>query len=203
MRSITIAGAIALVTALPASAAYAQAPPPGSDDPSASSPPGVVYEIPLDSARHDAAPRDRSGGGKHESGGGSSGSAGGATGDTSVSSGTAAPAPTATPAVAGDTATSSAGTGSSVHSENGFGSSSVVPGAKPTPAAKTKHGRRSKTEKRDTGEDQLSASARESLITPAAAPVAPSVSRVFLLLGLAVLLALGLGFAAWRGSRSR
>ena len=73
-------------------------------DPDADSPSGVIYEIPLESARDDAAPR----------GGGSGGTqAGNGDGGTPASS---------VPAEGQDTE-------SSIHSENGFGSSSEVPGA--------------------------------------------------------------------------
>jgi hypothetical protein len=57
-----------------------------SNDPSAGSPSGTIYELPLDDARNDAAPRDPSG-------------------------------------------KSTAGTISPIRSDNGFGSSSAVPGA--------------------------------------------------------------------------
>jgi hypothetical protein len=79
-------------------------------DPKATSPAGTIYAIPLDSARSDAAPHQ-------------AGTAGGAP-------------PSSTPSSPGAAASSraSAGAGASsnpgslVHSENGFGSSSVVPG---------------------------------------------------------------------------
>src|SRR3954454_12328966 len=67
-----------------------------SGDPAEGSPSGVIYEIPLDHARQDAAPTR--------------------TRKTSTSSGTAAEGP-------------QGGTVSPIRSENGFGSSSTVPGA--------------------------------------------------------------------------
>ena len=68
-------------------------------DPSAGSPAGVIYQIPLDNARRDAAPVLPVG--SHGGGPGSPGAGGG----------TGAP--------------------SSIHSENGFGSASSVPGVSP------------------------------------------------------------------------
>src|SRR5262249_23617357 len=83
---------VALSTGLQASAA--QASPHVQTDPQASSPAGVIYQIPLDSARRSAAPVL------------SVGSHGGG----------------------GHGVTGAAGDPSSIHSENGFGSSSRVPG---------------------------------------------------------------------------
>jgi hypothetical protein len=142
-------------------------------DPGANSPAGVVYSIPLDSARQDAAPNRRSGtvtsaGGSLHSGGGGGGGVGGspavggtagspAAGSvggsssgplTSVGSGLAGAAAglaaTRTPAdrslgtpsrtpepevgLAGRTPMARGQSGSLVHSGNGFGSSSSVPG---------------------------------------------------------------------------
>jgi hypothetical protein len=68
-----------------------------SNDPEAGSPSGTIYEIPLDDARKDAAPRH---GGSH----------GG---------------------------TASGGSASPIHSDNGFGSSSTVPGTSGTTTAST------------------------------------------------------------------
>ncbi len=68
-------------------------------DPSAGSPAGVIYQIPLDNARRDAAPVLPVG--SHGGPGGPAGSAG------------------------------TAGDPSSIHSENGFGSASSVPGVSP------------------------------------------------------------------------
>ena len=86
---------VALPIGLQASAA--QAGTQAQTDPQASSPAGVIYQIPLDSARRNAAPV--------LSVGSRSGSHGG-----------------------GQGVTGAAGDPSSIHSENGFGSSAQVPG---------------------------------------------------------------------------
>lgn len=128
-------------------------------DPQAGSPPGVIYAIPLDSGRRDAAPvlpigsrRGNSGGGAAAVGGGSSGGgrsggssgssgtnattsgSGPGTGAASGSSGVAAGARGASATESASAAAPGAGTPrdpSSIHSENGFGSSSQVPGVSP------------------------------------------------------------------------
>lgn len=97
-------------------------------DPQANSPAGVVYSIPLDTARQDAAPHGHYTVGGH--GGGSGGAGGSGTGGSGTTGG-------------GGSATSSSATGghanasllvpggqpgSLVQSANGFGSSSQVPG---------------------------------------------------------------------------
>jgi hypothetical protein len=100
-------------------------------DPKANSPAGVIYQIPLDSARRDAAPvlpvGSHPGGG--DSAGGSSSTGGGSgssgTGSGSSSSGAVGgKSASADPPEGGGTASNP----SSIHSENGFGSSSQVPG---------------------------------------------------------------------------
>ena len=85
-------------------------------DPEADSPSGVVYELPLDRARRDSAPRrgERNGrrrGGADRDGGRGDGGAGG---QTDGGSGGGGPAPGREP--------------TSIRSENNFGSSSEVPG---------------------------------------------------------------------------
>jgi hypothetical protein len=117
-------------------------------DPQAGSPAGVVYQIPLDTGRRDAAPVLRGGRQRPGSSNGSGGPAGGAgpgsgggsgsgsaTGDGSAGgSGSGAPAGAAgSGGTAGAPAAANPGGGtpgnpSSIHSENGFGSSSQVPG---------------------------------------------------------------------------
>jgi cobalamin biosynthesis Mg chelatase CobN len=84
-------------------------------DPEADSPSGVVYELPVDRARKDAAPRR--GSSRQERNDGDSGSAGGGSGSDSNGTGYAP---------AGDTAGEG---GTSIRSENNFGTSSRVPGA--------------------------------------------------------------------------
>ena len=103
-------------------------------DPKANSPAGVIYQIPLDSGRRDAAPvlpvGSRPGG--SGGGGGSAGSgSGGGGSDGSHPSGGGSQAPVGGAQSASAVVASSGGTPSnpsSIHSENGFGSSSQVPG---------------------------------------------------------------------------
>ena len=132
-------------------------------DPSAESPAGVIYQIPLDSARRDAAPvlpsGRRDGGAGHSAtgaagpgagagdagSGGAGGARGGSTGGVgaglggSVSAGSTAGASRGSAGTGAglrassgsETAGGNGGTSqdpSSIHSENGFGSSSQVPG---------------------------------------------------------------------------
>jgi len=100
-------------------------------DPKANSPAGVIYQIPLDSGRRDAAPVLPVG--SHPGGGGSAGgrsSTGGGSGPSETGSGASGEAKSASAA-----ATQGGGTPSnpsSIHSENGFGSSSQVPGVSHT-----------------------------------------------------------------------
>jgi hypothetical protein len=106
-------------------------------DPQASSPAGVIYQIPLDTGRRDAAPvlpagRRRSG--SSSQGGGAAG--GGPSGGGPSSSGSSGTPPNG--AASGESASNTppAGGGtpsdpSSIHSENGFGSASAVPGVSP------------------------------------------------------------------------
>src|SRR3954468_21160330 len=111
-RYAVFAVLLAAALALPRSA------PAQTGDPAEGSPSGVIYEIPLDNARHDAAPSGRrhgrgsgqGAGGAGAGGGGGAGRAGGAGG-------------------AGGAAGGAGGTVSPIRSENGFGSSSAVPGA--------------------------------------------------------------------------
>ena len=155
-----------------ATPALSRAPATQATDPNANSPAGVVYSIPLDSARQDAAPHGHSGqsgagGGSTGSGGGGSGSGGGGSGSGTGGGSTAAArgrkrlgrqrlrrqrlrrqqrlradrAPAARGSGqngAGGSATGGRGAatvlvpggqpGSLIHSANGFGSSSQVPG---------------------------------------------------------------------------
>lgn len=124
-------------------------------DPQASSPAGVIYEIPLDSGRRDGAPlagtskRSKRGGsidGAAAGGtGGGIGSAVGAGPDGAGAKGASSPSgsdkaasdgttssdavqPPASPSEGSGPGGGSANDPSSIHSENGFGSSSKVPG---------------------------------------------------------------------------
>jgi len=164
MRVASIAGlvaAFALTIGVQTTMAAAQ--PAQRTDPKAESPAGVIYQIPLDSARRDAAPVLPAG---RKTGGGGSGAGGVSTnaprassnesgerelgpgtGDYQASSGTAVASgrhgePDASSgAHSSGAGVSSAGNGndpvanqgtaqdpSSIHSENGFGSASQVPG---------------------------------------------------------------------------
>jgi hypothetical protein len=128
---------------------------PQRTDPDATSPAGVIYEIPFDSARSDAAPKvsskktdgssnaagstgsGGSGGGTSGTGGsGSSGSGSSGSGATSGTGGSGSSGSGSGTSAGGSGGTGGSGAtsstdpnvGTSIHSENGFGSSSVVPG---------------------------------------------------------------------------
>ena len=144
MRCAWIAGCVAsLALTIGAQAAMAEAQAVERTDPQAESPAGVIYQIPLDSARRDAAPvlptgrRDGAqgatgngaGGSGNGSGGGAGSSSSGGSGGASSSGGTSAHGAGA--GLSASSAAPDAGTPqdpSSIHSENGFGSSSQVPG---------------------------------------------------------------------------
>lgn len=163
MRSVSIGGArraLALVVGVLASlmgllSGVAEGREPVRTDPQAGSPAGVIYAIPLDSGRRDAAPvlpvgsrHDGPGGGAAAGGGGSSAGGGSGSGGASAASssggsgagagsggsGVGASARGALAAESASAATTGAGTPSdpsSIHSENGYGSSSQVPGVSP------------------------------------------------------------------------
>lgn len=107
-------------------------------DPKASSPAGVIYQIPLDSGRRDAAPVLPVGSRHDGPGGGASGSrsgTGGGSGPSGSSSGASAGGSSHEVAGGAQSASTIAPDGggtpsnpSSIHSANGFGSSSQVPG---------------------------------------------------------------------------
>ncbi len=137
MRTLSIGGAlvaVALVVGLGGVAVAQEV----RTDPHAGSPAGVIYQIPLDSGRRDAAPvlpvGSRQGGGSgasgdNESGASVSSGAPGAAAGHSASDGESA---SATPAEGGTPADGGTPSDpSSIHSENGFGSSSEVPGVSP------------------------------------------------------------------------
>jgi hypothetical protein len=145
---IALGAGLWLLGAVPGALASG-ASPPQPTDPKASSPAGTVYEIPLDAARSDAAPHRRaSGGGATGGGGGGAGSSGGSSSGGSGSAGAPGSAGSSAASgrsgAAGSSATGSSAAGGSsaasggpasatdpgsfVHSENGFGASSQVPG---------------------------------------------------------------------------
>jgi hypothetical protein len=190
MRNIsTLAATLLAVTGIAPGAALAQA-----TDPDADSPSGVIYEIPLESARDDAAPRgDGSGGtqaGKGESG-------------TPASS---------VPAEGQDPE-------SSIHSENGFGSSSEVPGASAEASGTQGNGDGNAGGKTDAGDGAdgtggeaggatgpgtgAADAAAEKAIRAAKVSSPPSTGRAGLLIVLAVAAAAGLGFAGRQSLRKR
>ncbi len=167
-------------------------------DPKAESPAGVIYQIPLDSARRDAAPvlptgshgggsggpGSSAGGGPGSGTGGQAGSTGGG-GSASGSGGTGGSSRVASGHSAGSgailSASASEGGGtpqdpSSIHSENGFGSSQV-PGV-----------------------------SQAALRTGAGVPAtqtAGSTLPTYLLIVLIALVAVGMGVLATRGSGRR
>jgi hypothetical protein len=139
----------ALALTIGAQTAMAEAQTVERTDPKAESPAGVIYQIPLDSARRDAAPvlpsRRRDGAaGNGAAGGGGSGSGSGGASDASGRAGSSSSggsgdagdsgkgsAPGAGLSASSSNAGADGGTPqdpSSIHSENGFGSSSQVPG---------------------------------------------------------------------------
>jgi hypothetical protein len=154
-------------------------------DPEADSPSGVVYELPVDRARKDAAPKRRSspGGGGSQSDGQGGGSPGGGS-DGSGSGGGS----TGEGAAAGESELS-------IRSENNFGTSSNVPGA--DPARRARKGASDVPGEEDAGgpiEDlgQLAPS------SAAGGSEGPSDGVVFLLLGALVAVGTGIGVVAGR-----
>jgi hypothetical protein len=135
VRRLSLIGSLAIALfVLAASAAFGAQ---QRTDPKASSPAGVIYEIPFDSARKDAAPQSARDGSSTSgdssaaaaaaaggSGSGGSGDGGAGDGSSSADGGSDANAG----AGAGGAAGSDPNVGTSIHSENGFGSSSQVPG---------------------------------------------------------------------------
>jgi hypothetical protein len=112
-------------------------------DPEASSPAGVIYEIPFDTARKDAAPKSARQGGQDSgtsagsaaagaagsTGGGGSGGGGSGSGSSGATSGSASSGGSGSGGgAANGSASDDPNVGTSIHSENGFGSSSQVPG---------------------------------------------------------------------------
>lgn len=180
-------------------------------DPKAESPAGVIYQIPLDSARRDAAPvlppgkRDHFAGAAGGSGNGASGPGGGSSGGQAGSSGAGSGGSAGGNGAGGSAGGSSGGTGrssgstsghggptlsasaaegggtphnpSSIHSENGFGSASQVPG--------------------------VSAAALRTGAGVAATQAAGSTIPTYLLIVLIALAAIGMGMLATRHSRRR
>jgi hypothetical protein len=131
--------ALSAVLAWTATAAAAGPPAVKATDPHANSPAGVIYSIPLDNARQDAAPHSHAvvppggggGTGSGGTGGGGGTAGGGGTGGPSTGGGGGSAATTkpsggghASPAVL----VPGGEPGSLIHSANGFGSSSAVPG---------------------------------------------------------------------------
>lgn len=190
LRPHAVGLAVLLVSVTAPAPAVAQ-----SGDPEAGSPSGVIYEIPLDNARRDAAPTHRGGGASGKNGGSSSGQDGDA-GGVRTSKGTISP----------------------IRSNNGFGSSSVVPGAVAAAAVNAtkggggKGGGSGKSGGTGSGKGGSSgsktpvmSSPAESLGPPKGATVAatPSKSRAYWLLALALAVAAGIGIAGRYVARRR
>jgi hypothetical protein len=91
-------------------------------DPSGDSPSGAIYEIPLERARDDAAPRGDGRGNDGPGSGGRGTDGSGAAGPTGSGGGGTGPGATSSGDAGAD------GPQTSIHSENGFGSSTQVPG---------------------------------------------------------------------------
>jgi hypothetical protein len=176
MRAVSLCSLVSVVLmAMPAGATAQSAP----SDPEADSPSGVVYELPVDRARKDAAPKRRSspGGGGNESGGGSPGGGNGGDGSSGGSGGEGA--------AAGESELS-------IRSENNFGTSSKVPGTQRARGAD-----RDVTGEEDAGGpiDDLGRLAPSSA---ASASEGPSDGVVFLLLGALVAVGTGIGVVVGR-----
>jgi hypothetical protein len=176
-RHVVGLAALSVALALPASAS-AQ-----SGDPAEGSPSGVIYEIPLDNARKDAAPTRKTSGGQ------------------------------------------GGGTVSPIRSENGFGSSSTVPGAASEAVAATAAGSGKPKSKKSksgasgsgrpgsggsggsggegTGGAAAPSTSTQSINGAGTAAVTPSKSRAYLLLVLALAVAAGLGIAGRYVARRR
>jgi hypothetical protein len=131
--SAMLAAAVLIGTSAGAASAKSQ-PQPG--DPPPTSPSAAVYQIPLDNGRADAAPRKRSGssagqgassGSGGTGGGGPNGSQGTSGSGYSGSSQNAAGGPGSS---GSSNATQTSTSQSTIHSDNGFGSSTKVPGTR-------------------------------------------------------------------------
>lgn len=171
------------VTALVPSAS-AQGP---TTDPDAATPAGAIYQLPLDQARVDAAPK-RPGSANANAGdgggdGGSSGSGGSSTGNVPTSA---------------------------LRSENGFGSSSVVPGVKPqarTAGAGGSRGAGSSGSAAGGADDTAGGDSGVPLtgssVPATKASAAPSSTRVYLLLALVLAVGIAGGMATRVRARGR
>ena len=163
-RVVRVLAVLLAVPAIAPAGAAAQ-----GNDPSANSPSGTIYEIPLDSARNDAAPRPSD----------------------------------AEAAQAGQPADQS-----SIHStDNGFGSSAVVPGAPASSSGSSAAKRAARKRSASKQKSPISAPAAttngETLIHPAAQASAPSSTRAYVLLALAAGVALALGAGARLAARRK
>jgi len=169
---------VAALIAAPAQVASAQAPP---TDPDAATPAGSIYQLPLDQARVDAAPKRNAAGATSPGTRASSGSGGSQTG---------------------------ANQASALRSENGFGSSSVVPGAEPrdrtagSGAGPSREARSAKASSGSAVGGASDATARDGgvPVTGSSAPdtkasAAPSSTRVYLLLALVLAVGIAGGMA--------
>ena len=148
-----------------------------SSDPEPSSPAAKFYEIPLETARQDAAPRkakkDASTGAANTTSGGG-GAAGGGSGNAGESVG-------------------------QIHSENGFGSSTTVPGTATKAAVHKTAGTAKPVGSVANSGNGGSGSSEAQAPAPSSGTASPS--GALLLLGLTGLLGAGLGVMAARGLR--
>lgn len=189
-------------------AAPAAAQGPVSTDPAKNSPAGATYEIPLENARSDAAPkrtpkskRGAPGRGRRDSGNGSEPVTGG-------SGSGSAPAPPAAPPSSGQPDDVPRAT---LRSDNGFGSSSQVPGA-PSDRNARRKASESAASSRAAGKSSGTGGGGAAGADPGAAAEVPTIRaelasaepsglRAGLLAGLAALIGLGLGLGARREAR--
>ena len=183
MKAVLTKGKLAGLAVLGAiwlpAVAYAQQP---SVDPQADSPAGTIYELPLDNARQDAAP-------KRPSDRGSQGAAGGHVSGDSGGSGTGS----------GTGSSGGGGAISAIRSENGFGSSDSVPGADDPGTGGT--GDTDSGDRDVAGENQRAQTLNPALDAGAAKTAqahAPSSAVAYLLLGLVLLVAVAIGLATRR-----
>lgn len=169
MGSMRYTGLLTLVIialGAPVVTAHAQAPP--ASDPGAGSPSGTIYQLPLDTARRDAAPAGSGGGGSDGAGGGG----------------------VSTP-------------GSAIRSENGFGSSAVVPGQAAATGAGGSAGQRPATvEKPGRNSSRAATDGPRSSSGPAAlVDSGPSPTVAIALLVAIFLVGGGIGVGATRRQR--
>jgi hypothetical protein len=170
--------AVTAAAALAPSTALAQ-----SNDPSVGSPSGTIYEIPLDSARNDAAPRTR-GGGSSPSPTGGQGAGAGSSASSPIHSDNGFGSSSQVPGASGG----GGGSGSNGTGGGGGGGGGAGTSGKGSAGADSA---------------RVPQTASEALISPTAQAAAPSSTRAYILLGLAALVAVALGIASRLAARRR